>query len=317
MKHLTLLPLTLLITLLDTVLLLAQTPDFTTIVNGYIDTYKYIAIREMKQYGIPASITLAQGILESNAGRSDLATKANNHFGIKCHKEWTGPTFHQDDDRPNECFRKYKDPLDSYRDHSLFLTTRERYKGLFSLSPTDYKGWAEGLKAAGYATNPKYPELLIGMIERFSLHLFDGGEVPVQPVPGVTGMMLNPAFSGLRYAYFAPGPDGRKTYTNNHTWFVIAAPGEDLRDISIAFELPVGKLLKFNDLETGDAVREGEPVYLAKKQGKAEVKTHKVLKGQTLWEVSQLYAIRLAKLASRNGLDPGREPAAGTLLKLR
>ena len=123
----------------------------------YIERFKYIAILEMKEYGIPASITLAQGILESNAGRSDLAVKANNHFGIKCHKEWTGPPFHQDDDKPDECFRKYNDPVDSYRDHSLFLTTRDRYKGLFLAEARRLQGWAEGLKTAGYATNPKYP----------------------------------------------------------------------------------------------------------------------------------------------------------------
>ena len=124
-------------------------------------------------YRIPASITLAQGIYESNAGKSRLATEANNHFGIKCHKEWTGKTFIQDDETKNECFRKYDNPEESFRDHSYFLTQRDRYKDLFKLDITDYKGWASGLKEAGYATNPQYPEKLINTIETFSLNKFD------------------------------------------------------------------------------------------------------------------------------------------------
>ena len=139
----------------------------------YIDQYKDIAIKEMKIYGIPASITLAQGILESGAGQSELARKANNHFGIKCHKEWTGPSYYMDDDVPHECFRVYDDPRDSYRDHSEFLKNRDRYKFLFEMPVTDYTSWAQGLKRAGYATNPNYPDLLIRMIERFGLDKYD------------------------------------------------------------------------------------------------------------------------------------------------
>jgi len=131
----------------------------------YIDLYKDVAISEMRQYKIPASITLAQGILESGCGGSVLAIEANNHFGIKCHKEWTGGRFYYDDDEKNECFRVYADARESYHDHSLFLTTRERYNNLFTLKITDYKGWAHGLKSAGYATNPQYAPLLIKIIE--------------------------------------------------------------------------------------------------------------------------------------------------------
>jgi flagellum-specific peptidoglycan hydrolase FlgJ len=139
----------------------------------YIALYKNDAIKEMKEYGVPASITLAQGMLESSNGNSALAVKANNHFGIKCHSDWTGDTYHMDDDEKNECFRKYPNVLDSYRDHSKFLKERSRYAALFTLKITDYKGWAEGLKAAGYATNPKYPQLLVNLIERYQLYIYD------------------------------------------------------------------------------------------------------------------------------------------------
>jgi hypothetical protein len=153
---------------------------FSLPVNGdkkttedYIASYKDEAMRNMQLSGVPASITLAQGILESGSGNSALAKEANNHFGIKCHKGWEGETYIMDDDEKNECFRKYENVLASYRDHALFLTSRERYRGLFDLEPTNYRGWAEGLKAAGYATNPNYAPLLIGLIERYELHQFD------------------------------------------------------------------------------------------------------------------------------------------------
>jgi len=142
----------------------------------YISSYKDIAVAEMNQFGIPASITLAQGILESGNGESRLATEGKNHFGIKCHDNWNGETIIEDDDEKGECFRKYSKVADSYRDHSLFLTERERYSSLFDLSPTNYKAWAKGLKKAGYATNPKYPSLLIDLIKKYDLSRFDKGD---------------------------------------------------------------------------------------------------------------------------------------------
>jgi len=145
----------------------------TETVNNYIITYKEIAKENMLNHGIPASITLAQGILESGSGQSPLSLQANNHFGIKCHKEWTGPAVSHDDDEKGECFRKYQHPSESYRDHSLFLTSRPRYSGLFQLSKDDYKGWAKGLREAGYATDPKYPDKLISLIERYELYVYD------------------------------------------------------------------------------------------------------------------------------------------------
>jgi flagellum-specific peptidoglycan hydrolase FlgJ len=146
--------------------------SYAEVVQAYIDTYSKIAQEEMLQYGIPASITLAQGILESGAGRGELTGKANNHFGIKCH-DWKGDKVYHDDDEEQECFRKYNDPKYSFRDHSLFLTQRSRYQNLFKLKKDDYKGWAKGLKKAGYATDPKYPDKLIGIIERYDLDAYD------------------------------------------------------------------------------------------------------------------------------------------------
>ena len=147
--------------------------SYNEIVSIYIENYSIIAKDEMQLYGIPASITLAQGILESGAGRSGLSRKSNNHFGIKCHKDWTGERVYHDDDELQECFRKYKDPDISFRDHSLFLTERTRYKDLFKLKKDDYKGWAKGLRKAGYATDPKYPKKLITIIERYKLFKLD------------------------------------------------------------------------------------------------------------------------------------------------
>ena len=151
----------------------SQVKVTTAIVLEYIENFKDVAKGNMSQYGIPASITLAQGILESGAGTAPLCRAANNHFGIKCHKEWTGDSVLHDDDAAGECFRKYRDPAESFRDHSLFLTTRQRYSALFKLDRDDYKGWAKGLRAAGYATDVKYPEKLIGIIERYQLQRFD------------------------------------------------------------------------------------------------------------------------------------------------
>ena len=161
------------IKLLVTFALLSSLMMANSDVEAYIKKYKGVAIREMKKHGIPASITLAQGILESGSGKSYLAKEANNHFGIKCHEDWKGKRIYHDDDEKNECFRSYKDPDESFRDHSEFLTTRSRYAFLFEESPTDYKAWAKGLKKAGYATNRKYPQLLIDLIEKYELHKYD------------------------------------------------------------------------------------------------------------------------------------------------
>ena len=157
----------------------------TEMVLAYIEKYKSIAKADMIDYKIPASITLGQGILESGAGTGPLSIQANNHFGIKCHKEWNGPSVKYDDDSEQECFRKYTEPSESYRDHSLFLTSRDRYSNLFKLEKNDYKGWAQGLKDAGYATDPAYPTKLIALIERYQLHQYDAEVLGIDYVPTV------------------------------------------------------------------------------------------------------------------------------------
>jgi flagellum-specific peptidoglycan hydrolase FlgJ len=208
---------------------------YAEIVAVYIANYSEIAKEEMLQYGIPASITLAQGILESGAGNGELTQKANNHFGIKCHKEWTGERVYHDDDELQECFRKYKDPKYSYRDHSLFLTQRSRYQDLFRLKKDDYKGWAKGLRKAGYATDPKYPDKLIGIIERYNLTQYDD-------------QVLGNKASPLR-------PDNSKIGT--HT----VQRGDTLFSIARRFNITVDTLKDYNGLES-DTISIGQVLYL-------------------------------------------------------
>ncbi|MEH6763765.1 glucosaminidase domain-containing protein [Aequorivita antarctica] len=204
-------------------------------VANYIKEYSDIAKEEMLQYGIPASITLAQGILESGAGAGELTMKANNHFGIKCHTGWEGDSVYHDDDERGECFRKYKDPKYSYRDHSLFLTQRSRYQDLFKLRKDDYKGWAKGLRKAGYATDPKYPDKLIGIIERYNLEAYDNE---------VLGKKVN----------YTKSDDSKiSTYT--------VQPGDTLYNISRRFNLTVETLKEYNGLKNNDLAI-GQMLYL-------------------------------------------------------
>ena len=204
-------------------------------VANYIKEFSGIAMEEMLQYGIPASITLAQGILESGAGAGELTLKANNHFGIKCHTTWEGDTVYHDDDEKGECFRKYTDPKYSYRDHSLFLTQRSRYQDLFKLRKDDYVGWARGLRKAGYATDPKYPEKLISIVERYSLDQYDnqvlGKRVTVADV------------------------DDSKIGTYS------VKPGDTLYSISKRFNLTVETLKQYNGLKNND-LSIGQVLYL-------------------------------------------------------
>ncbi len=209
-----------------------KTPHFTSDVAKYIYQYKAVAMEEMGTYGIPASITLAQGILESSAGDSELTRKSNNHFGIKCHG-WDGQKVYHDDDRRNECFRKYKNPNYSFRDHSLFLTGRSRYNPLFELDLDDYKGWARGLKKAGYATDPAYPRKLIGIIERYELYKYD--RQVIAKLNTTTG-----------YAHTQKQASDSKTNTANRYYTV--KKGDTLYSISQRFDLTVDRLKQKNNL---------------------------------------------------------------------
>ncbi len=296
---------------------MAQQADYDAAVKAYVERYKSVALKEMREYRIPASITLAQGILESNAGRSDLATEANNHFGIKCHKEWDGERFFKDDDEKNECFRKYKDPLISFRDHSAFLTSRDRYKSLFSLSPTDYQGWATGLKAAGYATNPAYAQLLVKTIEKYHLDRFDLGEEPQPEISGKPTPVQPAVTLSGRFRVTGSAPGNRTLFENNGLRMIIASEDDNLYLIARDLGISVDRLLKYNDMVRATALEPGQPVYLQKKKRRAEADFHRVSEGESLYSIAQQYGIRMKQLLSRNDLRIYDEPVAGTLLKLR
>lgn len=300
--------------------------------SEYIDLYKDVAIEKMHTYGIPASITLAQGILESGCGSSDLAIKANNHFGIKCHKEWSGKTFTMDDDEKNECFRKYDDPADSYRDHSLFLTTRERYSGLFTLKSTDYKGWAQGLKKAGYATNPQYPQLLIKIIEEENLHQYDlvtpkdltnskkGKKIEAEtevPPPNIAEPNLPDPSTYMVHKQCSTTLNGRPIYINNGVKYVIADAGENLYSIAQEFGIYSYQLFQYNEKSQKEEIHIGDPIYIQPKKKKGEQTYYTVLEGETLPYISQKLGITLKSLCKKNGLSKNDQVAVGTQLWLQ
>jgi len=294
----------------------SQAVDYPKAVKLYIDKYKDVAVNEMAIYRIPASITLAQGIHESRAGLSELATQANNHFGIKCHKDWLGKTYHVDDDAPDECFRRYDSPMESFRDHSYFLTQRDRYKGLFELDVTDYKGWAHGLKAAGYATNPKYAEILIRTIEEYQLYQFDIGYMPPALASGIGQPDAYEAWMS-RFQVVASGPGDRKVFVNNDLRLTVVKNNDNLHLISQDFDISISRLMKYNDLLYAGQAAPGNLVYLEPKRRKGAMSLHMVKPGENMHSVSQLYGIRLKMLYRWNGMEEGSEPFEGQILRLR
>jgi LysM repeat protein len=272
--------------------------------EDYIAAYKDDAIKEMYLHKVPACITLAQGMLESGNGNSLLCRSANNHFGIKCHKEWSGETFYMNDDEDNECFRKYDNVLDSYSDHSLFLFSRSRYAELFQLPINDYKGWCYGLKKAGYATDPRYPERLIELIERYKLQDLNTIEsTPKQNFPSNDIIKSEMAI--------------REVYRFNHIRFVIAKENDSFYKIAHDFNLELDQLLEYNDLEKTDKLQYGQKIYIEKKRRKALEPYHVVQKNETLKSISQLHGIRLSMLCKKNKLKPGDKLKVGDVLYLR
>ena len=267
--------------------------------ENYIKKYRELAVEEMKKYHIPASITLAQGLLESGAGQSTLARKSNNHFGIKCGGDWTGKTVSHDDDARGECFRAYKHPKESYEDHSKFLAGRSRYASLFKLKITDYKGWARGLKKAGYATNPRYADQLIGIIELYELHKYDEKNY-------------------LKWIKKNPNP--HQTYIANDLLYIVVRAGDSWKSISKEFDISQKKLRKYNDLYKGYALQVGDILYLEKKNKKADKEhiVHVLRAGESMYSVSQKYGIRLKNLYKMNKMDADDSaPEVGTILRLR
>lgn len=278
----------------------------------YIDRYKSMAIDQMRRYKIPASITLAQGLLESNAGRSTLATQANNHFGIKVGGTWTGPYVIKSDDRPDDRFRKYKSPAESYEDHSRFLAGGKRYQGLFQLRLTDYKGWARGLKAAGYATNPAYAESLITVIEAYNLSQFDSGHASHSTVG-------KSAAQQEKLSLFWQTHD---LLVNNKCYFIIVEAGDNMATISKETGLSLRKLYKYNDLPRTYAPTAGDVIYLEKKQRHASREfrkrpIHIVEENQSIHDIAQLYGIRLKKFYKMNKWEKDHDIKPGDILRIR
>lgn len=275
----------------------------------YIDQYKDLAIEEMLKYHIPASITLAQGLFESGAGRSKLSTLGNNHFGIKCHG-WTGRSMSKDDDAADECFRVYENAKESFEDHSKFLAKNSRYARLFQLEQTDYRGWAHGLKACGYATNPSYAKKLIDIIELYKLWQYDkarnydkfmaersGND---RPVSTKAGLHLIHMF--------------------NKNYYIVAREGDTFKSIAKETGISYRKLASYNERNRKDMLHEGDIVYLKKKRRRApkdyKNRPHVVKAGESMYMISQYYGIRLKNLYRKNHLTPEYQIRVGDELKV-
>lgn len=262
----------------------------------YIEKYKDEAVEQMQRYHIPASITLAQGLLESGAGRSELTRRSNNHFGIKCGSDWRGSKTYHDDDARGECFRVYKNASESFEDHSRFLAGKQRYASLFKLKTTDYKGWARGLKKAGYATSPTYANKLIELIELYELDRFDNGR--------------------LKGTWIA---NPHEPYLANGLLYVVARDGDTFESLSDEFDISARKLRKYNDLYKGYSLKRGDIIYLQKKNRRAHkaYKTHIVQSGESMYLISQRYGIRLDRLYKMNDKTPDYNLQTGDMLRLR
>jgi hypothetical protein len=272
----------------------------------YFDKYHQMAVDEMHRSGVPASITLAQGALESGDGNSTLARKANNHFGIKCHKDWNGKTTYQDDDSRNECFRKYASVEDSYRDHTDYLKSGSRYAFLFELDITDYKGWARGLKKAGYATSPSYADRLIDIIEEFGLTKYDES---IQVAPSE-----KPEARATHKKTIS-----REIFEINRVKCIKARAGDTYASLTAEMGKLDWELPKYNDGTIADSLVPGQLIYIQPKRNKARMgeREHVFKTGETMLEISQLYAVKLESLYRLNQMEPGTQPDPGAKLELR
>lgn len=290
--------------------------------DAYIQKYHKIAIRHMKQFHIPASITLAQGILESGSGRSTLAVKANNHFGIKCKDDYKGPTYYKSDDKLHECFRKYESAEASYEDHAHFIADRKPYASLFQYKETDYKKWAKGLQKCGYATNPKYPTILIDIIKANKLYLYD--QNPDQYLKEDEQPSNNdnqPSKDDVK-----PVNDDARSGNNPPRMFngtiagvkcVVVNKGNTLYSLSRSAGVSVKDMYKYNDIDEKHVLQPGEILYVKSKNSKYRLSpVHTVEAGETLWSVSQKYAITLKALAKLNSLSTSAAVRPGQRLKL-
>jgi len=292
---------------------------------SYIDQYHKIAERQQREHGIPASITLAQGLLESGAGQSYLSKSSNNHFGIKC-SDWQGEKIYYDDDTKDECFRKYSQVLDSYEDHSAFLKTRIRYASLFELKPTDYEGWAFGLKKAGYATDPTYAYKLISIVENYSLHKFDLEQAyaknsdasisEVKPGSKSSKRMIeeNTTYIGSIRAIL-----NHELKRVNGVLFVTATSGDTFTTIADEFNIGEARLRRYNDVSSDSRLNAGDRVFISIKKKKAEkdCPTHKVFEGESMRSISQDYAVKVTELYTLNNMSFEQGAKLGQVLVLR
>jgi hypothetical protein len=287
-------------------------------VNGvnYVNTYKALAIAEEQRSGVPAAITLAQGLHESEAGMSELARNSNNHFGIKCKEDWKGAVYYHDDDSRQECFRSYVTAEESYRDHSDFLRRGTRYAALFRLDPTDYEGWAYGLKKAGYATNIRYSQILIKLIRDYDLQqytLIAMGKMAA-PADSVALIAKGEGVAGkdsVQVSY----PDGE--FEINRTRVVYASAGVALLSIASQYDVQLGRLLDFNDMKEEDVLVKGQLVFLQRKRRTGSIEYHIVKQGEALYDIAQAEGVRLQDLLQMNQLWPAAQPVAGERIYLQ
>lgn len=313
---------------------------------SYLEQYASIAVDEMRRTGVPASITLAQGMIESDYGRSRLARQANNHFGIKCHSDWGGGTIYHDDDSRKECFRRYRKAGDSFMDHSDFLVSGVRYAFLFRLDQSDYREWARGLKQAGYATNPRYANMLIDKIEEMALYDYDnyalnrrasagllgisetrGGVRPNERVTDFAGRTVTDPISSAGLYGDSGDPvipsvgriPGSRVMVNNRINYIIAGEGDTYESVTADFNLLNWELKRYNDFKDTTVIRPGMILYLQPKRSRAEAGKdfHTIGSDENIYIVSQIYGIKLDALKKRNSIPEGMDPPAGTELWLR
>lgn len=308
----------------------AQQPET---IRDYINTYKELAIAEMQRTGVPAAITLAQGIHETMAGTSSLVQKSNNHFGIKCKTGWTGASVTHDDDARGECFRKYPAAEDSYRDHSDFLKKSPRYASLFSLDPTDYTGWAMGLKKAGYATNPRYPQVLIKLVEDYGLQeytLVALGKSPVVetdngvPPADTTMHKGTGCFKSIQETDPVKEEKNRDNisypageFRINDTRVVWMRKGTSFLAVAKQYDIPLSRLFEFNELEEAEAADRDQLIFLQRKRRTGTKDYYEVLPGESLHDIAQKQGMRLESLLELNWLTGKERPAPGEHLSLR
>ncbi|KQM61648.1 glucosaminidase domain-containing protein [Chryseobacterium sp. Leaf201] len=321
--------------------------------DQYIQKFARYAVEEMEKYKIPASITLAQGLLETGGGQSRLALEGKNHFGIKCKEDWTGKTMKHTDDAPNECFRVYDDPRQSYQDHSIFLSTRKYYANLFNLDMKDYRAWANGLKKAGYATNPRYASILIGKIEKYKLYEFDNTSsrevmyAVLKMYPGLkddrafmaqlepekyTKKVKTPVTVEVPYKQTSYAQQQKrverikskaeilntiliKSHPNDGLKYIIIPEDTNIQYIAKKFKISESKLIKWNELEN-DMLQKNDIVFLESKNSDGNTPTYKAESGEDMHDIAQKFGIKLNKLYAKNRMDEGQKPAAGQLIYL-